>query len=68
MKLPEDVFLLIEESLENIYVDIDEENNMKEKIEHCNQNLQNTHYFISVTYEDTYCANAYFLSVVKNKG
>ena len=65
MKLPEDVFLLIEESLENIYVDIDEENNIKEKIECCNQKLQNTHYYISVIYEDTYCAGAYFLSVVQ---
>ncbi len=64
-KLPEDIFSKIEGSLENLYVDIDDKDNMKEKIDYCNQQMKNTCYSINVEYEDTYCAGAYFLSVVQ---
>lgn len=63
-KLPEDIFKMIEVNLKNLYVDIDGEDNIKEKIEYCNKKIKNTCYSIKVEYEDTYCAGVYFLSVI----
>lgn len=63
-KLPENIFNMMEGSLENLYVDIDDEDNMKEKIDDCNQQIKDTCYSLNVEYEDTYCAGAYFLSVI----
>lgn len=53
------------DTAENLYVDIDEEDNIKEKMEYCNQQIQNTRYSIKIKQEDTYCIGAYFLSVVQ---
>ena len=64
-KLPEDIFSKIECNLENLYIDIDDKDNIKEKIDCCNQKMKDTCYLINVEYEDTYCAGAYFLSVVQ---
>ena len=64
-KLPENIFSKIECNIENLYVDVDDEDNIKEKIDCCNQKMKDSGYFINVAYEDTYCAGAYFLSVVQ---
>ena len=64
-KLPENIFSKIEGNIENLYVDVDDEDNIKEKIDCCNQKMKDSGYFINVEYEDTYCAGAYFLSVVQ---
>lgn len=64
-KLSENIFSKIEGNIENLYVDIDDKDNIKEKIDCCNQKMKDTCYLINVEYEDTYCAGAYFLSVVQ---
>ena len=63
-KLPEDLFSAVLEHLQNVYVDIDGEDNMKEKADLCSQCLENTGYSLRLDFDDTYCAGAYYLSVV----
>ena len=62
-KLPTAVFTGIQIYLQDIYVDIDDRDNLQEKMDTCNQYLSDKNYFIQVEYEDTYCALAYFLTV-----
>ena len=62
-KLPEAVFADIQMYLQDIYVDIDDRDNLREKMDICNQYLSDKNYLIQVEYEDTYCALAYFLTV-----
>ena len=61
-RLPEEAFSGIQDELEDLYVDIDSRDNLREKIDACNGRLAagNT---LALRYEDTYCAGAYFLSV-----
>ena len=61
--LPETIFIGIQKYLQDIYVDIDDRDNLQEKIEICNQQLSNSGYHIQIDSDDTYCALAYFLSV-----
>lgn len=63
-KLPEDLFSAMLEHLQNVYVDIDDEDNLKEKVALCNQCLENTDYSLRLDFDDTYYAGVYFLSVV----
>lgn len=63
-KLPEDIFSAMQENLQNLYVDIDAEDNLKEKIDFCNQCSANTGYSLKLDFDDTYYAEVYFLSVV----
>lgn len=63
-KLPEDFFSAIQKHLKNIYVDIDDKDNLKEKVDLCNQCLANTNYSLSLDFDDTCYAGVYFLSVV----
>ena len=62
-KLPTVAFSGIQMYLQDIYVDIDDRDNLREKIDICNQYLSDKNYFIQVECEDTYCALAYFLTV-----
>lgn len=62
--LPETIFCVVKEKLQNLYVDLGTRDNLKEKIDYCNQCLKEAGYFIQLEYEDTYCAGVYFLSVV----
>ncbi len=64
VKLPENLFLAIRENLQNVYVDIDGEDNLKEKADLCSRRLENTGYSLRLDFDDTYCAGVYFLSVV----
>ena len=65
-RLPEDIFAALREHLQNIYVDIDEEDNLKEKIDLCSQCLADTKYSLRLDFDDTYYAGVYFLSVVSS--
>lgn len=61
--LPEMIFVGIQKYLQDIYVDMDDRDNLQEKTEICNQHLSDSGYFIHVDSEDIYCSLAYFLSV-----
>ena len=63
-QLPDDIFLTIQEVLQELYVDIDGEDNLKEKIGLCSQRLTDKDYSLRLDYDDTYYAGAYFLSVI----
>lgn len=63
-QLPDDIFLAIQEFLQELYVDIDGEDNLEEKIGLCNQRLTDTDYSLRLDFDDTYYAGAYFLSVI----
>lgn len=63
-KLPENLFSAIREHLQNVYADMDGEDNLKEKAALCNQCLENSGYSLRLDFDDTYCAGVYFLSVV----
>ena len=63
-KLPEDLFSAMLGHMQNVYVDIDGEDNLKEKVDLCNQCLENTDYSLRLDFDDTYYAGVYFLSVV----
>ena len=64
--LPEDVFCIIQEHLQNLYVDIDADDNLEEKIGFCNQCLVDTDYSLQLEFDDTYYAGTYFLSVISS--
>lgn len=63
-KLPENLFSAMREHLQNVYVDVDGEDNLKEKVDLCSQCLENTDYSLRLDFDDTYYAGVYFLSVV----
>jgi len=63
-KLPDNLFSAMQEHLQNVYVDIDDEDNLKEKVGLCNQCLENTDYSLRLDFDDTYYAGVYFLSVI----
>ncbi|MDE7207177.1 MAG: hypothetical protein K2N90_08500 [Lachnospiraceae bacterium] len=63
-QLPEALFLTIQEHLQSLYVDIDAEDNLEEKIGFCNQCLADTDYRLRLEFDDTYYAGIYFLSVI----
>lgn len=63
-RLPEDVFFTVSEHLQNLYVDIDAEDNLEKKIDFCNRYLVDTDYLLQLDFDDTYYAGAYFLSVI----
>ena len=65
-KLPEDIFFTMQEHLQNFFVDIDAEDNLKKKIDFCNQCLADTNYLLQLDFDDTYYAGAYFLSVMNS--
>ena len=62
-QLPKDIFLSIQEHLQDLYVDMDAENNLEEKIDLCNQCLADTDHSLQLDFDDTYYAGVYFLSV-----
>ena len=65
-RLPEDIFAALQKYLQNIYVDIDAEDNLKEKTDLCNQCLADTKYSLQLDFDDTYYAGVYFLSVASS--
>ena len=60
-KLPETAFTAIQEYLQDIYADIDDMDNLQEKMDILNQHLSEYGYHVQIESEDTYCALAYFL-------
>lgn len=62
-KLPENILSVIWKCLQNIYVNIDTENNLEEAVGLCNQRLSDTDHSLQLGYDDTYCAGVYFLRV-----
>ena len=62
-KLPENLFEMLEESLDQIYVD--DEDNLMYIIDDCNEYLEGTGYSLNLVFEDTYYDGAYFLSVIE---
>lgn len=62
-KLPEAEFQRIAGHLRDIFVDIDDRDNLEERISLCNQCLEGAGYSIQVEHDDTYCTWDYFLSV-----
>ncbi|MDE6566713.1 MAG: hypothetical protein K2K70_03140 [Lachnospiraceae bacterium] len=62
-RIPENIFITIQEFLQKLYVDIDAEDNLEEAIGFCNQRLADTDYSLQLQFDDTYYAGAYFLSV-----
>lgn len=62
-KLPENLFEMLEESLDQIYVD--DEDNLMYIIDDCNEYLEDTGYSLNLVFEDTYYDGAYFLSVIE---
>ncbi len=62
-QLPEDIFCKIQEGLQEIYVDIDGEDTLEEKMDFCNQRLSDTDFLMQLDFDDTYYAGVYFLSV-----
>ena len=65
-RLPEDVFCTMQEYLQNLYVDIDAEDNLEEKIDFCNGCLVDTDYLLQLDFVDTYYSGTYFLSVISS--
>lgn len=63
-KLPENLFSAMREHLQNVYVDMDGEDDLKEKIGLCSWCLDKSGYSLKLDFDDTYCAGVYFLSVV----
>ena len=63
-QLPEDIFFKIQKGLQEIYVDIDGEDNLEEKMGFCNQCLSDTNILLQLDFDDTYYAGVYFLSVI----
>lgn len=63
-RLPEEIFCKIREGLQDIYVDIDGEDTLEEKIGFCNQCLSDTDFRLHLDFDDTYYAGVYFLSVI----
>ncbi len=63
-KLPETAFDCIRGHLSGWYVDLGTKDTMEEKTADCNRALQGTGYSVKAEFEETYCAGAYFLSVM----
>ena len=63
-KFPENLFSAIQEHLKNVYADLDDEDNLKEKVDLCNRCLENTDYSLRLDFDDTYYAGVYFLSII----
>ena len=62
-QLPTDIFNWIKDNIQQIYVDLDAENNLEERIRILNKKLEQKGHLIRLDYDETYCAGAYFLSV-----
>ena len=62
-QLPNDIFNWIKDNIQQIYVDLDAENNLEERIRILNKKLEQKGRLIRLDYDETYCAGAYFLSV-----
>lgn len=56
---------MLEEYLDQLYVDADDENQLTDIIDLCNEYLEGTGYSLNLVFEDTYYDWAYFLSVVE---
>ncbi|MGN8851659.1 hypothetical protein [Anaerobiospirillum succiniciproducens] len=66
-KLPENLFEMLEECLDqlNVDADADDEDNLMYIIDDCNEYLEGTGYSLNLVFEDTYYDGAYFLSVLE---
>ncbi len=63
-KLPELAFDRIKGHLSGWYADLGTKDTIGEKTADCNHALKGTGCSVKAEYEDTYCAGAYFLSVI----
>lgn len=62
-RLPENLFDIIKEDIREIYVDIDDTDNLEERIGKLNELLEDQNYYIRIYFDDLYCAGEYFLKV-----
>lgn len=62
-RCPVHIWALLSKQLQDIHVDIDDIDNLQEKIESCNHVLLETDYQLQLESEEEYCPCAYFLSV-----
>ena len=62
-QLPTDIFNMIKDDIQQIYVDLDIKNNLEERIGILNKKLEQEGHLIRLDYDETYCAGVYFLSV-----
>lgn len=63
-KLPSKIVSRVKRHLRDFYVDLGTRDTAEERLTACNQSLADTNYRLQMRYEDTYCAGAYFLSVL----
>ena len=62
-RLPENLFDIIKEDIREIYVDIDDTDNLEECIGTLNERLEEHNCSIQIYFDDLYCAGEYFLTV-----
>ena len=62
-KLTDNVFDVIKNDIQQIYVDLGTRDNLEERIKVLNRQLEKHGYLIRLDYDETYCAGVYFLSV-----
>ena len=62
-KLTDNVFDVIKNDIQQIYVDLGTRDNLEERIGVLNRQLEKNGYSIRLKYDETYCAGVYFLSV-----
>ena len=62
-KLTDNVFDVIKNNIQQIYVDLGTRDNLEERIGVLNRQLKKNEYSIRLDYDETYCAGVYFLSV-----
>ena len=62
-QLPENLFDIIKEDIKEIYVDIDDKDNLEESIGTLNERFEEHGYSVQIYFDDLYCAGEYFLKV-----
>lgn len=63
-QLPASIYELIDQDIYDVHVDLGMRETIEDRITVCNQHLAHTKYTIQLSYEETYCAGVYFVSVV----
>lgn len=63
-QLPASIYELIDQDIYDVHVDLGMRETIEDRINVCNQHLANTKYTFQLSYEETYCAGVYFVSVV----
>lgn len=62
-RLPESLFKNIKEDIKEINADIDDNDNLEERIGTLNERLESQKYSIQIYFDDLYCAGEFFLTI-----